>query len=116
MASVFGNIDNPLTKISGSGYGDLQSGGMINFISNVVKTLIISAGIYAFLNLILAGFQYITSNGNAEQTTQAWQKIYLSLIGLAIMVAAFALSAIIGQILFNDPAAILNPKIYGPGH
>jgi hypothetical protein len=115
MASVFSNIPNPLTKISPNGYGPLESGGLVDFISNLIKTLIIGAGIFAFINLVLAGFQYISSSGNAEQTTQAWQKIYLSLMGLAIMVAAFALAAVLGQVLFSDPGAILNPKIYGPG-
>jgi len=111
----FGPITNPLPTIKTGGYGDLYQNGLMDFISNLVKLLIIGAGLFAFINLILAGLQYISSGGNPETTTKAWQQIYMSLIGLVIMVAAFAITAIIGIVLFKDPTAILNPKIYGPG-
>ena len=111
----FGPIANPFPAISSGGYGNLSEFGLMNFISNLVKTLIIGAGLFAFINLILAGLQYITSGGNPETTTKAWQQIYMSLIGLVIMVASFAITAIIGLVLFKDATAILNPKIYGPG-
>ncbi len=115
MIQVFGSITNPLQKISTNGYGNLENDGLINFASNIIKTLIVGAGLFAFINLILAGLQYIGAGGNSDATSQAWSKIYMSLIGLVVMVAAFALAGIIGIVLFGDPTAVLQPKIYGPG-
>jgi hypothetical protein len=114
MLQVFGGdpIRNPLPPGS---YGDLTAGGFMSFVTNVVKTLIVFAGIFAFVNLIIAGWQYLASNGDPKATAAAWSRIYMSLIGLVIMVASFVIAAIIGQLLFNNPMYILQPRIYGPG-
>lgn len=115
---VIGNITlpEPLSPSNG-GYGGLfnQKGGLIGFASNLIKLLMIAAGIWSFINILLAGFAYVTSNGNPEHIAKANSQIYMSLIGLAVMVASFALAAIAGWILFGNPGAILSPTIYGPG-
>ncbi len=110
MASPFGSITTPIT-----GYKDLQGGGLIDFISNIVKLVTIGAGLFAFINLIIAGFIYISAGSDAKKTTEAWSKIYMSLIGLVVIVSSYALAGIIGMVVFKDPTAILSPKIYGPG-
>jgi hypothetical protein len=112
---AFAPIENPLQKINPSGYDDLEGFGLMNFVSNLIKTLIIGAGLFAFINLVMAGLQFISSGGNPEATTKAWQRIAMSLVGLAVMVSSYAIAALAGIILFNDATAILNPKIYGPG-
>ncbi len=58
---------------------------------------------------------YISAGENPEIVKQAWDKILMSIIGLAIMAGAFIIVAIISFVLFGDPMVILNPKIYGPG-
>jgi hypothetical protein len=117
MASPFGTVTNPLNTINPSGYGDLVSsgGGLIGFFSNVLKLVTVAAGIFAFVNLILAGFTYISSGSDPKSTAAAMAKINMSLIGLVIIVASYAIAAIAGLILFNNPSAILSPVIYGPG-
>jgi hypothetical protein len=110
MISLFGSISNPI-----QGYENLQDGGLIAFISNIIKFVTIAAGLFAFINLILAGFTYISAGSDAKKTAEAWSKIYMSLIGLVIIVGSYALAAIVGALLFHDPSAILSPKIYGPG-
>jgi len=113
--SVFGKVTppGPLAK----GYGELTGagGGLIGFASNFIKLIMILAGIWSFFNIILAGFAYITNQGNPEAIAKANSQIYLSLMGLLIVVASFVLAAIAGWILFGDASAILSPKIYGPG-
>lgn len=111
----FGPIDNPLTTINGSGYGNLEEFGLISFISNVIKFAIVAAGLFAFINMIIAGWAYLASNGQPEAIAAAWRRMYMSLIGLAVMVASFAIAAIAGQLLLGSYDAILNPVIYGPG-
>jgi hypothetical protein len=110
MISLFGTINNPI-----QGYEDLEGGGLIDFISNIIKFVTIAAGLFAFINLILAGFTYISAGSDAKKTAEAWSKIYMSLIGLVIIVGSYALAAIMGLILFGDANAILSPTIYGPG-
>ena len=111
----FGPITNPLTEM-GSSYGNIDAeNGLVMFLSNLIKFINIAGGLFAFVNIVLAGLQYISSQGNPEQTDAAWKKIYMSLIGLVIMVSANALAAILGKILFGSWDAILKPSFYGPG-
>jgi len=100
-----------------SGYGDLTSfkGGLIGFGSNLIKLIMVLAGIWSFLNIIFAGFNYITQSTNPEAIGNANRQIYMSLLGLVIIVGSFALAGILGYLLFGDVSAILSPKIYGPG-
>jgi len=118
MASLFGNIDNPLKTINPAGYGGLgadQGSGLITFLSNVIKTITISAGLFAFINLIIAGFGYISAGSDAKKTAEAWARIYMSLIGLVIIASSYVLAAIFGTLFYGSPTAIINPQIYGPG-
>lgn len=96
-------------------YGDLQSGGLVTFISNIIRILTIVAGVWSLFNLIMAGFRYITAANDAKGIEQAWQSIYMSLIGLIIIVGAFTITAIVSYLLFGDPTFILNPTITGIG-
>jgi hypothetical protein len=113
---IFGNITNPLQQINpGGGYGELSEGGLINLLNNILRLMVAVAGIWAFLNLILAGYQFMSAGGDAKKVEEAWGKIWQSLVGLLIIVGSFVLAAIFGYLLFGDAAAILNPKIYGPG-
>lgn len=88
--------------------------GLIKFLNNIVKLLIVFAGLYAFLNLILAGYQFMSAGGDPKSVEKAWAKIWQSLIGLLIIAGSFVLAAIFGWLLFKDAGAILKPKIYGP--
>jgi hypothetical protein len=115
LPQLFGTIDNPLKKL-GSSYGDVtETTGPVFFLSNVIRLITVGAGIFAFINLIISGIDYIGSSGNKEVTGRAIQRINMSLIGLVLIVGANALAAILGMLLFGEWDAILNPKIYGPG-
>lgn len=88
--------------------------GIIAFANNVLKLVIVGAGIFAFFNIIIAGYDFLGAGGDAKKIEQAWGKIWQSLIGLAFVAGSFVLAAIFGWLIFRDPTAILNPKIYGP--
>jgi len=114
---LFGKIKNPLQSIDPAGYGEINdpNAGLVVFMSNIIKVITIGAGVFAFVNLIIAGFTYISAGNDSKKTSEAWSKIYMSLIGLLIIVSSFAIAGIVGQLMYGDPSAILNPKIYGPG-
>lgn len=83
--------------------------GLVKFISNGVKLLIIVAAIYTLLNLIFAGYQFILAGGDSKAVEAAWGKIWQSLLGLFLVAGSFILAAIFGQLMFGDPGFILNP-------
>ena len=111
---LFGTVQNPLQTAEGGGYPGLLEGGLVLLFSNILRLVFVAAGIYAFLNFIVAGFQYIQAGGDTKALTAAWDRIWQSLLGLVIIVGSFALAALFGYLIFGDASYILNPKIYGP--
>lgn len=102
-------IKNPVTS-----YGDVGT-GLPSFITNVVTIVFAAGGLYAFFNLMFAGFSYITAGGDQKKIEAATASINTSLIGLVVMVAAAAVTGIISFVLFGSATAILSPSIKGPG-
>ncbi len=110
MDQIVGSVSNPL---AGTGYEGLSGVGL--FISNVLRLFFVVAGVFALFNFIIAGYSYMNAAGDSKKLSEAWSKIWLSMIGLVIIVGSFALAALMGQLLFNNPMYILQPKVYGPG-
>lgn len=109
-SSILGQpIKNPVTS-----YGNVNT-GLPSFISNVVTIIFAAGGLWAFFNLMIAGFTYITAAGDEKKIAAATNSINMSLIGLIIMVGAAALTGIISFLLFGNATAILSPSIKGPG-
>jgi hypothetical protein len=55
------------------------------------------------------------AGGDSKKMTQAWDRIWQSLVGLVIIVASFVIAALVGLLFFGDAGFILSPRIYGPG-
>lgn len=107
----FGNVQPPPGV---SVYGDLSQGGLVVFLNNVLKLLVVIAGIYALLQFIFAGYQFLSAGGDSKKVEEAWGKIWQSLVGLVIVAGAFTLAAVFGYLIFGDAMAILRPKIFTP--
>jgi hypothetical protein len=97
-----------------TGYGSLTGGGLIKFFNNIIRLLIVVGGLWAFLNLVLAGYGFLGAGEDPKKMAGAWAKIWQSMIGLLFILGSFVLAAIFGYLLFGDARAILNPRIYGP--
>ena len=109
MLQIFGRVTAPP-----SGYFLATGGGIVAFISVIVKLLIVIAGLYMLFNIIFAGYQFISAGGDQKSVEAAWGKIWQSLVGLLIVAGSVMLAALFGWILFGDTSAILSPKIYTP--
>jgi len=96
------------------GYNGTE-GGIVLLLTNVLRLVFAAAGIFAFINFIIAGFQYMTAGGDSKAMASAWSRIWQSLLGLVIIVMSFALASLISYLMFGDATFILNPKVYGPG-
>jgi hypothetical protein len=112
-SDLIGSVDSPLPAAY-KGVTQAQGGGLVLFITNIIRLLFVGAGIFAFFNLIIAGYQYMSAGGDAKQLEHAFSRIWQSLLGLILVVGSFALAALFGYLLFGDAGFILNPKIYGP--
>lgn len=69
-----------------------------NFIRNVIKLIAGLAGLVATGYFVVGGFGYITSSGNPEHLDRAKRTLLWSGIGLAIVIATFAISNIVTSI------------------
>ena len=110
MIGIFGNINLP----ENFAYGDLAGKGLVSFLNNLLKLVTLIAGIYALINIILAGFGYMSAGDDPKKLAAAGAKIWQSLVGLLIIAGALLLAAIFGWLLFGDPTFIINPRITGP--
>ncbi len=93
-----------------------NAGGFGVFISNILRLFFVIAGVYAFINVIIGGFQFISAGGDSKAVSAAWSRIWQSLFGLIIVVGSFAIITIASYIIFGRGDAILNPQLYGPGN
>lgn len=109
---IVGTVENPLPP----GYQNVvgANGGLILLLTNVLRLVFVAAGVFAFFNIIVAGFDFMNAGGDSKKIGEAWDKIWKSLVGLVLIVGSFALAALFGYLIFGDAGFILNPKIYGP--
>lgn len=113
---IVGTITNPMPSVYKNLVGtSSQSGGLMLFLTNILRLVFVVAGIYAFINFIIAGFQYMTAAGDTKALDAAWSRIWNSLLGLILVVGSFALASLFSQLIFGRADFILNPTLYGPG-
>lgn len=105
---VFGNIPIPPPLAN---FGPVECGGIGKLLNIVLKTLIVGASIFALINLILAGYAFMTAGDDPKKIAGAWSKIWQTMLGLAVAAGSFVLAAIFGKLIFNDWNFILTPSI-----
>jgi len=108
MLEIFGQINppSPLAR-----FGDVETGGLGTFINLIFKIMIVGAGLYSMINLILAGYSFMSAGEDPKKMADAWGKIWQSILGLSVTAGAFVLAGIFGKLIFGDWNAILSPKI-----
>ncbi len=111
QSDIFGEVQAPPGVRDFSGDGDIRNGALILFISNLIKLVTIIAGLFGLFNIIGAGYTYLGSAGNPKATEQAMQQLTNSLLGLAVIVGSFGITAIVSLIMFGNAMFILNPDI-----
>src|SRR5258706_6625504 len=107
--SNFGEVSPPpgVAKFGGGEAG----GGLIIFISNMIKVVTIVAGLFGLFNVISAGYTFLGSNGNPKAAEEANNKLFMSLICLIIIVGSFTITSIIRLFLFRRADYILIPQL-----
>jgi hypothetical protein len=114
-SSIVGEIRPPV-QVQET-YGVLGEGaGLTGFLSDIIILMTIIGGIWFLINVVIAGFTLITSNGDSKKLSEFGTRISMMVVGLILMVAAPLIAAIIGFMVFGDTMALLNPTIIGPGN
>ena len=78
----------------------LGSGDVRQTAARIINVALGFLGIIAVVIVLLGGFKYMISGGNEEKTHEAKQLIVAGMIGLAIILSAWAITAfVIGRLL-----------------
>lgn len=96
-SQVFAQGDEPGTIRRPTILPSINAG---EFISGLIGLIIIVAFITAFIFLLWGGFQWITAGGDEAGITAARGRIMQALIGLTVVVAAWALFQLV-QVAFG---------------
>lgn len=78
-------------KADGSIDGDAYKNGLTGKTGAITNTLLILAGAIAVIVIIVGGIRYILSQGNAQSVTAAKDTILYAVIGLVVVVLAYAI-------------------------
>jgi len=72
---------------------------LATIMSNIIGAMTIGAGIWFLFQAIIAGYNYMNAAGDKARIENAGRKLTNSLIGIAVVVAAYGLLALIGTFL-----------------
>jgi len=108
---VFGEIAPPPGVDQYNQEADI---GVIVFASRIINFGAIVAGIWTLINIITAGWIYLTANDSSAHE-KVGNKILNSVIGLAIIALSYTIAGIISLLIFGDATFILNPEIESVG-
>lgn len=103
--SIFGTITPPdaISKIEPA-----NGNGIFVIINTALRIAGSIAGLFFVVQIIMAGYQYLSASGDEKKMAQAWATIWQSLIGIIIVASAFVLANVIGYVLHIDN--ITNPS------
>lgn len=85
--------------------------GIILFLSNMIRFIIILGGLWTLLNIVFAAFAYFTGGGKPDSHAKAKDRFTMSVIGLLLMIASYTIAALIGLVFYGDATYIITPTI-----
>ena len=71
---------------------------MGKLMSNALALLFFFAGLLTFFFIVVGGIQWITAGGDAKAAQSARDRITAAVVGLIVVVAAYAITLILGQV------------------
>ncbi|HSR89365.1 MAG TPA: hypothetical protein VLK22_03155 [Candidatus Udaeobacter sp.] len=74
-------------------------------VASIIKTAMGLLGIVAVVIILIGGFKWMTAGGNEEQTGEAKGYIFSGIIGLAIILSAYALATYVINSLVSATTA-----------
>lgn len=80
-------------------------------ISNIIGVFVVVAGLLFLFQFMLGGFKWLTSAGDKAKLENAQQSLLHAVIGLVVVLAAYAIVALVGSILGID-ILLTNPDVF----
>ena len=85
-------IDN-YAKISGNaGYETGNSNNIFNLVQTVINVFLSIIGVLLLVYILYAGYNWMTAQGEEEKVTKAKETIQRAIVGVIIIIAAYAIS------------------------
>ncbi|HVY67396.1 MAG TPA: pilin [Patescibacteria group bacterium] len=81
--------------------GIASSNSISSLLIKIIQLLLTLAGIIAVVILVVGGYWYITSAGNEEQAEKGQKAITNAIIGLVVIMLAYAIVTIISQTVIS---------------
>jgi ABC-type multidrug transport system permease subunit len=75
-----------------SGYSGASANSIIG---SIIKTVLSLLGIVFLVLMIFSGYQWMTAGGNEDQVTQAKSRIKNAIIGVVVVIMAYAITAFV---------------------
>lgn len=89
-------------------YTGLGSRDIRIIIADVINIVLGLLGVFFVALLVVAGFRYLTSAGNADTNKKALGTITSAIIGLAIVLSAYVIARFVLQSLMSATTGIVN--------
>jgi len=96
---------HPLGGLSGTGNIGLEGGSpaaagnlLAGIISSIIGLMTVIAGIWFSIQIILAGFGFISAEGDPQKLEKARKQITQGILGLVIVVGAVFLASLVGDL------------------
>jgi len=86
---MFGGADNGTTFANAAGLGETD---LVSMFANIINVGLGFLGLIAVAIIIMGGFKWVTAGGDEEKVKKARKYIYQGLIGLVIVLAAYAIA------------------------
>ncbi|MCX6785259.1 MAG: pilin [Candidatus Komeilibacteria bacterium] len=68
-------------------------------IVNIINYVLGFVGLFFFLMILISGFQWMSAGGNEEKVEAAKKRMASSIIGFAIILAAYSLTLLVNSLL-----------------
>lgn len=82
---------------------------LYGFISWGLTFITIACGVYALINLVMAGAQLVMGAGDSAATEKIRKHVTGTLLGLGVLVLAYTITTIVSTIIFGDPLYYIRP-------
>jgi len=79
-----------------------SSPSLVIIVANIIKVFISLLGVIFLVLLVLAGYKWMMAGGNEDKVKEALSQIKTAIIGLAIILAAYAIATFVfNQLIFS---------------
>jgi hypothetical protein len=113
-----GNISNPPTTKNpmlnrlqnvgtNAGYGAANETTVTEIVGMVINGMLALLGTIFIILMLLAGYNWMTAHGDEEKITKAKDTLRAAIIGLIIVIGAFAIWRFISDFLITSPGGSL---------